>query len=889
MGKYTIMSKNTLFIKVLFLLALLLLIDYPNAFADEVKKIILLPFDVYSKANISKLQESVYNGISSELAKSKNIQFIEKSAFAKTIEGKRIDEKLALAVGKETGAHYIIMGSLSEFGQSISIDARVIDVKEGKTLPGIFAHGKGIESIGSLSSQIRTNILIKIAGEMRITKIEFKGNRKIESSAISQVLKSKKGNLFSETDLTSDIKAIYKMGYFDDVAADVTNTPEGKTLTFIVKEKALISEIKIKGNKEIEKKEIENALTFKVRQVLNPEKIAASIEKIKELYDSKGFYNAEIKYTADKEGDKDIRVTIDITENEKLFIKRIAFEGNKAFTDKELKKMMTSTEWGIFHFVTDSGLVKKDQLKQDANKLNAFYLNQGFINAQVGEPEITHDSKGIYVKIIIVEGKQFKVGKVDIVGDTLSIPQAELLNNLKINKQEFYKREAIIKDIEYLTKICNDDGYAYADVNPRSIPQEKDQKVDIIYNIKKGHQVYFNRITITGNTKTRDKVIRRELAVVEGDLYNNTKLQKSYMALNRLRYFEEINFQTEKGPDETLTDVNITVKEKPTGMFSIGAGYSALDKAIFTAQVSQQNLFGRGQVLSLRASLGAESTKYELSFIEPWLFDMPLWSKSDIWNYEREYDSYDLSTKGIGTTLGYPLWELIKGYAGYKLSSNDVTNIEDTASTYIKRQEGETTSSMISFTLSRDSTDDYMFPTKGSKNSVSIDYTGGFLLGDTDFTRYGLRSAWFFPLPLDTVFAVYGRGGYIQGNSSDYRAVPTYERYSLGGINDLRGLRDVGPEDPVTGDLLGGMTMLFFNAEFIFPLIKNAGMKGVIFWDTGNAWESGYHIDDMRQTAGAGVRWYSPIGPLRLEWGYVLDRKEGEPASRIEFTIGMFM
>jgi len=181
-----------------------------------------------------------------------------------------------------------------------------------------------------------------------------------------------------------------------------------------------------------------------------------------------------------------------------------------------------------------------------------------------------------------------------------------------------------------------------------------------------------------------------------------------------------------------------------------------------------------------------------------------------------------------------------------------------------------------------------MFPTKGSKNSVGIDQTGIFG-GDTDFTRYGAKSAWFFPLPLDTVFAVQGRLGYIHGDSNDYRAVPTYERYYLGGINDLRGLRDVGPEDPATGDLLGGMTMLYFNVEFIFPLIKNAGMKGVIFYDTGNAWESGYHLNDLRQTAGVGIRWYSPIGPLRLEWGYVLDRKEGEDPSRIEFTIGMFM
>ena len=885
MERYITMSKKV--ISFVFLLTLLLLINYQKAFAEDVKKIALLPFDIHSKANVPKLQEAIYKGLSTELVKTKNILLIERGILAGVIEGKRIDEKLALTAGKETGAHYVIMGSLSEFGELISVDARVIDVKEQRALPGIFAQGKGFESIGSLSAKIRTNILIQIAAEMRIAKIEFKGNRKIESSAVNQVVKSAKGNLFSETDLSSDIKAIYKMGYFDDVATDVTGTSEGKIITFILKEKALITEIKIKGNKAIEKSEIESALTFKIREVFNPGKVVASIEKIKSLYDNKGYNNAEIKYVMDKEGDKDTRITIDITENERLYIKTISFEGNRAFTNKELKKTIDATEWGIFHFVTDSGLLKKEQLRQDVNKVSAFYLNHGFINAQVGEPEITYGKKGIYVKISIVEGKQFKVGKVDITGDTLTVHRPELLDKLKINKKEYYDREAIMKDIEYLTQACNDDGYAYADITPRTVPNEKDQTVDVIYQIKKGNQVYFNRITITGNTKTRDKVIRRQLAIGEGDLYNSSKLKKSYMELNRLRYFEEINFQTEKGPDETLTDVNINVKEKPTGMFSVGAGYSAYDHAMVTGQISQQNLFGRGQILSLRAQIGSISSMYELSFIEPWLFDIPLWSKFNIWNYTRQYDSYNLSSKGIGTTLGYPLWEYVTGYIGYRLTTNDVKDILDTASRYIKEQAGTTTSSTVSFTLTRDTTDDIMFPSKGSKNTATIDYTGGILQGNTSFTRYGAKSSWFFPLPLETVFGAYGRAGSVHGNEG--KDVPIYERYYLGGISSLRGLRDVGPRDPNTNDPIGGYTMLCFNAEFIFPLIKNAGMKGVLFYDTGNAWESGYHINDMRKTAGVGIRWYSPIGPLRLEWGYVLDRKEDEPASRWEFTMGMSM
>ena len=857
--------------------------------AEGYKTVALFPFEVNSTTpeGAAELRETLYQGIAAELLKAKNIRLVAREAVTSATAGKRPNDAQAIAVGKQTGAAYTITGSLTEFGERLSVDVRLIDVKEGKILPGIFVQGKGRENLGAILTQLRMDILARISTEQRIARIEFKGNRKIESSAISQVLTSVPGNIFTDSDLSNDIKAIFKQGYFEDVTAEVTDTAEGKVITFTVVEKPMITEIRFKGYKAIKKDELEAAMTVRARQIVNAEKLKSDMDKLKGLYDSKGYYNAEIRYDIEKDGERDARVVVSIVENEKLFIRSITFEGNRSFTTKELKNMMTTNEWTIFHFFTDSGVLKKEQLKQDVGKLSAFYMNNGFINVQIGEPEISHDQKGISVKIPVSEGKQFRVGKVAIVGDELATPRAELTKKLRITKKDFYDREAIMKDMDYLTQACNDEGYANADVVPRTEPQEKTQTVDVTYEITKAKLVHFNRITITGNDKTRDKVIRRELFVVEGDLYSRTKLKDSYMALNRLRYFEEIDFQSEKGTDDTLTDVNIHVKEKATGIFSVGAGYSALDHAVVSAQVSQQNLFGRGQTLTFKTSLGSRSTLYDLSFTEPWLFDMPLWSKFDLWNYYRDYDTYSLKTQGFGTTLGYPLWERVVGYVGYRLSIDNVRDVLSTASTYIKRQEGRTTTSGVSLTLTRDTTDDMMFPSSGSKNSASVEYTGGPLLGDVSYTRYGASSAWFFPLPFDTVFAARGRIGYMYSN--DDKEVPVYERYYLGGINTLRGLREVGPKDPATGDVIGGLTMLNINTEYIFPLIKNAGMKGLVFFDTGNAWESGYHPDDMRKTAGVGVRWYSPIGPLRLEWGYVLDRKDGESPSRWEFTIGMFM
>ena len=278
----------------------------------------------------------------------------------------------------------------------------------------------------------------------------------------------------------------------------------------------------------------------------------------------------------EQDGEKDFRVILNIKENDRLYIKSITFEGNEAYTSKELKNMMSTSEHGIFSFITDSGLLKRDQLKQDIGKLTAYYFNNGFINSQIGEPEITIDKKGIYVKIKIKEGKRFKIDKVEISGDLLEKPRAELLKSLKIKKGDNYNREAIIKDIDFLTQVCNDEGYANADINPKINTRENEQLVDVDFQITKGELVYINHINITGNTITRDKVIRRQLEVVEGDLYSSSKLRNSYANLNRLRYFEEVDFQTEKGPDKSKMDINIRVKEKSTGMFMVGAGYSAV-------------------------------------------------------------------------------------------------------------------------------------------------------------------------------------------------------------------------------------------------------------------------------------------------------------------------
>ena len=728
-------------------------------------------------------------------------------------------------------------------------------------------------NLGAIAGQLKTEILNSIGLNQKIAGIEIQGNHKINSSAIIAKIKSKKGGNFSEADVADDIKSIFKMGFFLDVTAEAASTPEGKVITFIVQEKGLVSEIVINGNKAIDKDDIQEVLTIKTRQNLNQEQIKTDIEKIKALYDNKGYYNAEIKDRVERDGEKDFRVILDIKENDKLYIKTITFEGNEAFSSKELKKMMSTTEHGILSFINDDGLLKRDLLRQDVGKINAYYFNNGFINAQIGEPEITTDKKGIYVKIKIKEGKRFKVDKVEISGDLQESARSELLQSLKLKKGDNYSRESIIKDIDFLTQVCNDEGYANANINPKIGTRENEQLVDVDFQVHKGEQVYINHINLSGNNITRDKVIRRQLDVVEGDLYSSSKLRNSYANLNRLRYFEEVDFQTEKVPDKNKMDVNIRVKEKSTGMFMVGAGYSAVDQATVMAQIVQQNFLGYGQILSLKASLGSTTNNFDISFTEPWLLDLPLWTKADIWKYKKEYDSYTLDSRGAGLTFGYPIWERIVGYMGYRYSIDNIEDVLLTAPSEIIEQEGQTISSNLTFSLVRDTTDDYMSPTKGTKTNASVTQSGGFLGGDTNYTQYNAGLFTYFPLPLGVVFNVKGRIGYIQEHEGV--PLPIYTRYVLGGMNTLRGFRDVGPPETGggTSDVIGGTNMLVFNVELVFPFVKDSGMKVVAFYDAGNSWNEGYYLDDLCQSVGLGLRWYSPVGPLRLEYGHIIDRQ----------------
>jgi len=547
--------------------------------------------------------------------------------------------------------------------------------------------------------------------------------------------------------------------------------------------------------------------------------------------------------------------------------------------------MMKTAEKGMFSWITSSGDLSKEDLLRDADRIAAFYNNNGYIKAKVGEPAVEYKEDGIYVTFKIDEGPQFKVGKVDIAGD-LVLPKEELNKWIKISKEEYYSREVIRNDLLALSDLYSDYGYAYADISPR-IEQDFDNLVvDITYAIAKGKEVYFERITIDGNTITRDKVIRRELGVYEQELYSGVELKRGIGNLHRMDFFEDVKVNTEQGSTDDTMRLNINVTEKPTGAFSFGGGYSTDESLFGMVSVSQRNLFGRAQTLEVKAQVGGITNAYNISFVEPWLFDIPLSAGFDIYNWQTDYDEYDKDAIGFRMRFGYRIFDYTRASIGYNYEIADIRNIDADASNDIKELEGENTLSSVTAGLRYDSRDKIFNPTRGSVHRLTAEYAG--LGGDFNYNKAVLDTGWYFPLLWETVGFIHGRTGYAGEHSGGF--LPDYEKFYLGGINSMRGFEWQGIHlEDENGAAIGGDKFVQINLEFIVPLFKKAGLMGVLFYDMGNVYDKDDNIElgSLREGAGFGFRWYSPIGPIRIENGYILDPRPGEDRNgRWEFSMG---
>lgn len=770
-----------------------------------------------------------------------------------------------------------------------------------------------------------------VADGTKVSKIIIKGNKKIEIDAVTTRLLTKEGGMFEAAQVREDVEALFKTGYFYDVVVSSNTTADGVELTYTLTEKPSVVEINFDGNSEIATDELKEATTLRAYEILNMNKIREATEKLQKLYEEKGFFLAKItpQITTITEGES-VKLTFKIQENEKVKVKRITFLGNRNLADGKLKAVMQTQEGGFFSFMSGSGAYKQDAFDRDVQVIQYRYFNEGYVQVKVDRPQVyvTPDKKGIYITIRIEEGDRFKVGTVDFAGDLL-FDRDDLFNSINIDGSGWYNHETLMKDLQTLQDKYGDLGYAYANIIPRTRTNEREKEVYITFEIDKGNKVYFNQINVSGNSKTRDKVVRRELTIREGELYNATRRRESLENVKRLGFFDEVNFNSSTPVDSAdLMNLDIVVKERNTGQIQVGAGYSTYSKFIFNGQVNQINLFGRGQKLGLTVELSSNQSIYNFNFTEPYFMDTK-WSVGfDVYQTQRKTAEYTETKKGGAVRVGHPLAPYLNGFVRYKFDNTRITLPNPDSEFYapelfpVDTANGDTSS--VTGTIEYDKRDDRFAPQNGVFSSLSLEYAG--VGGQKEYTK-GFATGRFYKKVLwDIVFRNNLTYGFIASHDSSV-APPFNELFLLGGANTLRGYEwyNVGTKrysDTIFNRLLcqeaggtilagggcsvgtggvsaekraelakratrpfGGQQQLYYNLEFEFPLITEAGIKGVVFYDVGQA-EDELVLNRFKMDWGFGFRWFSPLGPLRFEWGFPIAPEADDRAVNFQFAIG---
>jgi outer membrane protein insertion porin family len=765
-----------------------------------------------------------------------------------------------------------------------------------------------------------------------VARVHFRGNRKVEDDAIRAVIKTKPRASINQETLRADVRTIWKMGFFEDVQVESSEVKGGGGLAvvFVLKEKPTISKIYVAGNDEVSLTKINEVLDLKKEQVLDLAKLKKNVQKIKQLYVEKGFYMAEVDYELKRPSLAEVEVWFRCHEHAKVEVRRVNFVGNKAITDQALREVVVTREGNILSLMTQAGTYREDVFQRDLLLLQAHYWDNGYVQVKVGTPilELSPDKQSLYITINIEEGPQYRLGKIDVRGDLLE-PREFFLSRVSVKTGEIFNRSKLSEDLQKLTDFYKDRGYAYVNATPSTPVDEKTRTVDVTFDIQRGELVYFERINIRGNNKTRDKVIRRELRIIEGDPYSQTGLDYSKRRVNALGYFEKVDISTRRGSSDSMMEVNVEVSERPTGTFQIGAGFSSVENFIAQAQISQNNFFGRGQSLTVQAQLSSLRQLFLLSFQDLYFLDTKWTFGFNLFKQDRYLYSFIRSSYGGSLTWGYLLgddlrllltynWEHVGISTGSGLRGFFAGGQRDPippGSLANLLRSGITSSARG--LLSYDTRNDRMFPTRGWYNTLSGEVADSVLFSQNIFTRYEAALRYFYPIWGPFVLRLKLEGGLITSRES--LGVPIFERYFVGGIYDIRGFapRSLGPvirapseqaqDAQLTEFRIGGNAQVIGNAEIEFPLFDKVGIRGVVFTDMGNAFnlEDNYchpivvdvsrdpckrpwDLAAYRASWGFGLRWFSPIGPLRFEWGIPFKPLPREQPIVFEFTIGNF-
>lgn len=714
-----------------------------------------------------------------------------------------------------------------------------------------------------------------------VKELTVEGNRRVQEAVILNPLQTRIGAPFNPSQLSEDLRAIFALGFFDDVQARVEDFEGGVKVTLVVMERPFVRDVEFVGNKKLPTSELQDQIEIKLGSVYNPVAIRKAQDKLREYYEQNGYFEVQVTPEVERFAGGDVKVVFNINEGRRITIDRIVIKGNQGLSDKEIKKALSTQEREYLIF---RGKLERQKLDEDVERILNLYNDHGFIQARVEGYDIAVDREKARVTVTfsVVEGPQYRVDQVRIQGVTL-FPEEEVRRLIKLKPGDVYSRSKLRESVGAVADLYSTIGRAAADVIPRSEPLPGTATVNLTFDIAEGPEVYVERINISGNTRSQDKILRREIPMAEGDLFTLQKLQRARQRLINLGYFETVLASTSAGSDKNKIIVNINVVERPTGIFSIGGGFSSVDNLIGTIDLAQRNFLGRGWEATLRIRIGGSTQQGILSFTEPWLFDRPLSAGFDLFNLRRDFTEYDYDSLGGGLRMSHPFAEYWRWHTSYRLTRDDITDVIEGASQQLLDEEGVRVTSLVSGSLVRDSRDNIMTPTKGGHTSLTLDFAG--LGGDSQFVKAVATQTYFQPIWLSHILS--GRVEVAAGWGWGGEDFPLFERFYQGGPNSFRGVkfRRISPVDE-TGTRIGGTSSFLGTVEYIVPL--PFGLRVAAFFDIGNVYGFGtsFDITDTREAVGAGIRWQSPFGPIRIDYGVLLDRQEGEDFGALHFSVG---
>ena len=736
---------------------------------------------------------------------------------------------------------------------------------------------------------------VAAAGD-RVASIDVQGSQRIEPATIKSYLSVHEGDAFDQTQIDRSLKTLYGTGLF----ADVTLSRRGDVLVVRVAENPIINETAFEGNKRLKDENLAGEVQSKSRAVYTRTKVQADVQRLQEIYRRSGYFAATVTPKIIQLDQNRVNLVFEINEGGRTMVRGIKFVGNSHFTDARLQEEISTRETRWYRFLSSSDVYDPDRVEVDKELLRRYYLSKGYADFRVvsAVAELAPDNKGFYVTFTVEEGERYKFGDINLKTQLNGLDPETLRGVISTKSGAWYDASQVETSIDALTKSLNDLQFAFVDIRP-DVQRDRDNRtITLTYNINEGQRVFVERININGNLRTQDRVIRREMELVEGDAFNRSRLQKSEQNIKDLGFFENVDVNVAQGSAPDRANIDVNVAEQSTGEISIGAGYSTSDGPLADFGISERNFLGRGQDLRFNTTLSGKSQEFNLSFTEPYFLDRDLSAGIDVFHDRRQNDesSYDEQRTGFALRMGYPLSQYLRQRVTYTLNNSKIENVPATASRFIREQAGERLTSSLGQELTYDRRDSKLTPTEGYVVRLSTDAAG--IGGDAHYLRVKTGGSIYVPLSgPEWVLSVLGEGGAIFGLGED---VAISDRFFLGG-DTLRGFKTsgIGPRDLTTSakDALGGNYFARASVEMAFPLgtPQEFGLKGHAFVDGGSLWEvdatplpSETFVDDVaiRGSAGVGVSWKSPLGPLRVDLAMPFAKKNYDQLQQFRISFG---